>query len=380
MYLRPIELKHEGKTIRFSEFKKLPSKVFRYALGCYPEDVDTYLFRGKIDQRTREKGYVPQRKGITKRWSDDEDEDRTRHFPDLEGTVERVGIHDGDGVEVLEETVDIGGCLDRILEQYATDILQKLGNPKGDTKVVSYSALKQDERSRLRFTDIDTLELGRLFTQVQWRRAKAHEWATSFNRLFPTINHKEPVSVAHFPSCRYYINYKNLIYKVSSQQRHEIRRQLKMKFKDVCWIPSTKADRLWDFSVGDDTWQQIPHRHHKGPKIIVNPRNEGIVTMNTSREDTDSDADSAEAESDDSDFQLQNIEAEEDTEEIEVRIPRKSRAAMAEEEEESEESEVRIQRRPQIAIPEEEEESEESEVNIPRFARMALREEEEESE
>ena len=395
MYLRPIALQPDASTIRFIQFRRMSDQVFKFALGCEREETTMYLFRHRLPQRSHEPGYVPQRKGFTKRRTVDKDQEVVRQFPEFEGTLEEVTIDNSEGIEVLEETIDIGECLENILQQFASDIMQKVGNPKGESKVVSYSPLAQDRRRLLSIEDIDTLHLGSLFSQVQWRLATYNEWQTTISRLFPDINHREPISVSHFLTCRYYLTYKELIFKLPADRRKEFNATLRSRISKLTWLPSTKADRLWDYMLGDDTWQKEPYRNHRGPKIMINPENAGSVDMTpvSQQDDETEEEESEESEDEETNTVRPRVadkreeeEESEESEDEENNIVRPLVAERREEEEESEESEDEKIRavRSRVAVRREEEEDTESEDESNRMPRsqrnLTGRREEESSE
>ena len=68
-----------------------------------------------------------------------------------------------------EDITMVGASLDKIWQQYASDILQKVGNPcNHNLAVASYSHLPQYNRQQLSINDINTLDLDHLFAQIQW--------------------------------------------------------------------------------------------------------------------------------------------------------------------------------------------------------------------
>jgi hypothetical protein len=279
MYLRDILLKPTGSTYRFSEVKLIDEDVFNYMIGCTPDDVTRYLFRAGIQRHTRVEGYVGARKGYTKTRAAREREDLDRQFPDLAGVVEELVAETEEGHPAPPEEIRVGDTLERILQQYASDIMQKCGNPRGREPAVSYCHLVQYERQHISFEDINTLDLGRFFNQIQWRRATPDDWDQAFDRLFPIVTHVDTFSTAHFGNCRYYQTYRELLLKLTEERCDEIREALRNKIAELVWIPSTKSDRLWDYTAGDRTWTKVPDRNQRGPRILVNPRSGGQVNM-----------------------------------------------------------------------------------------------------
>ena len=79
--------------------------------------------------------------------------------------------------ELGEENIHLGDALNKIMEQYASDNFQELGNLTGaNSPVVSYCPKTQYKHAYLSIKDINTLNLTGLFFQVQYRRATPAEW------------------------------------------------------------------------------------------------------------------------------------------------------------------------------------------------------------
>lgn len=288
MYLRDIVLKPWGTTYRFSEMAVLQDDVFQHAVGCLPEDINRWLFQAGIHRLSRLVGYVPQRKGYTRRRQGKEDEDLERQFPQLEGVVDKVVAETDEGLFGPSEDVRIGDVLEKILQQYASDIMQKVGNPRKQAPVVSYCLLVQYDRQQLGIDDINTLNLGPLFAQVQWRRATRQEWREAFNRMFPPVDHVDSYSTSHFRGCRYYHTFRDLLLKLDPQRGLFVRNLLKRKIAELAWIPAPKSDRLWDYTLGDGSWAKGPFPDECGPRILVNPRSGGQVNIkNTISDDVE---------------------------------------------------------------------------------------------
>jgi len=279
MYLRDILLKPTASTYRFSEVKLIPEDVFNYAIGCLPDDVTRCLFKTSILKHARLAGYVPQRKGFTKRRAAREEEDLERQFPELEGAVVEVHAETAEGNQAPPEEIAVDGLLESILQQYASDIMQKCGNARGNHQLASFCPLVQYERQHISFDDINTLDLTRLFSQVQWRRGTPEEWDGAFDRLFPPRSHIDAVSTAHFHGCCYYTKYREFQIKLNEEQCDEVRGMLHGKVNELAWIPATKSDRLWDYSEGDRSWKKVPIPNMRGPRILVNPVSGGQVNI-----------------------------------------------------------------------------------------------------
>jgi hypothetical protein len=278
MYLRDIKLKPTESTYRFSAEMWVDDDIFNHAIQCLPEDAARFLFNAGIQRHARRIGYIPQRKGKTKRRADREDEELGLQFPEYEGILQEINVEADDGRLAPPERVDVGRAMENLLQQYASDILQKCGNPREKSSVVSYSPLLQYDRQHLSFDDINTLNLGYLFNQVQWRRATPNEWEEGFERMFPPPSYIDPFSTAHFAGCTYYVHYRYFLDLLTPDRVREVREKLKKKIAELAWIPATKSDRLWDYSLGDASWNKGPHKE-KGPRILLNRRIVGEVNL-----------------------------------------------------------------------------------------------------
>ena len=254
LFIADMWLKPQTERIKFRQSRVVPETVFKRVFGCEFDEIGRKFFQSGVLRALRH-GYVPQRKGFTKkrraRADDNEIPAQFEAFADIEIPID---LDDA----APEDITMVGPTLDKIWQQYASDIMQKVGNPrKRDLTVTSYSHLPQYNRQQLTIEDINTLDLNQLFTQIQWRRASEDDWEKSFNILFPPQGYQPGHSMKHLRTCKYYNNYLELINQVENQQALDIRQELSAKSRTLAWVPAAISDRCWDYRTNDSSFISI---------------------------------------------------------------------------------------------------------------------------
>lgn len=268
-FLTDIWLKPQSERIRFCQSRSIPEQNFHHVFGCALDEIKRKFFQSGLALRAKRKNCVPQRKGYTKkrraRADDDEIPAQFEQFAEMEVPLD---VADADP----EDITMVGDILDKIWQQYASDIIQKVGNPRDrHLPVASYSHLAQYNRQQLSMDDINTLDLDAIFTQIQWRRASEEEWDKSFNVLFPPRGYEPGPSMKHLRTCAYYNNYVDLVNQVTEESALEIRDALSVKSRTLAWVPAALSDRCWDYRKNDESFSAMPRRDLGGPRIYINP-------------------------------------------------------------------------------------------------------------
>ncbi|KAF8965663.1 hypothetical protein BDZ97DRAFT_771108 [Flammula alnicola] len=278
LYVRRFFLPPQ-ESIRFDHAHSLPENVFQRAFGCSIADSKRYLFQHDAVRLAHKPNYVPQRKGVTKERHMEVDEEQ----PQLFEQFAHVEIDDaaalGYTADIPEDRRSIQPILVKIWQQFPSDIIQKLGNPKSPSNEDSYSHLTQERRRHLRIDDINTLALGSLFNQFQYRRASDSEWQRSFDIMFPHKGYQLPASTKHFPGAIYYLSYIRTINEVDVDMAKKIRTELYTLFQQLAWVPASKTDRMWDYDATDPAWTPMPDPTAGGPRLYINPWAAGRPTF-----------------------------------------------------------------------------------------------------
>jgi len=290
MYLRDILIESR---IRFDRNDLLERNAFRYLFRCDIEDVKRVIFQYIAARRLPPAGYVPQRKGFTKKRRGTIPAEKRVRLAELEDIV-IVPADDDDSDTDFDDIdqpaideVNVGERSSALVEQFASDIIQKLGNPRRHSlPFPSYSKLTQYERCQLSYADINTINLGHIFCQVQWRRADEKEWTNCLKVLFPRLGYVTPISMKHLGGSRFYDDYKGLLESLESKDDAErMRASVVDKVSKLAWLPAVLSDRLWDYRATDDSWTAAPHEGLGGPRIYINPNNAGVPTIVDHREE-----------------------------------------------------------------------------------------------
>jgi hypothetical protein len=286
IYLRDII---QEPTLRFRTAHSIEPDAFRSMFRCELEDVGRVIFNAGAARNAGSEGYVPQRKGHTFRRRGSISEQRRVRLDELNGmvAVPDASISDLEDDLQLPEVDQIHGAdhVAQILEQFASDIMQKIGNPRiGGLPFPSYSSLPQHERMGLCLADINTLDLDRFFNQIQWRRAAEEDWKVSFNNLFPPVGKDVSPNMKHFPTCSYYMQYNSFMASLPRTEVKQVRLAIYKRFCKLSWIPAATSDRLWHYTK-HPTWTAIPYDEVGGPRIWVNPGIKRSPVINRQVED-----------------------------------------------------------------------------------------------
>jgi hypothetical protein len=180
------------------------------------------------------------------------------------------------------DAIRLAVAIPEILEQMASDFMQKLGNPRRGRGLpfASYGGLTQYERVQLSFQDLNTLKLDTLFNQIQWRRATEQEWTFIFRIIFPPAGYVVPVSMRHLATCNYYIRYLGIINdtRITAEQGKMVTDEIHRTLNTLAWLPDVGHDRLWNYAFST-AYTGSPHATIGGPRLLLNPNVCGEPTM-----------------------------------------------------------------------------------------------------
>lgn len=200
VFLRELVWPPLASGIRFRALRDLPDnaffRLFDQTYSALRQKLIPDGFRTRSDVPTTR---YPTRKTITPTtdWDKDFDPVDASH-PDLNAieVAEDIEIY---GPDVVEETQlfvppveAIGVTVDRLLDQFAADIIVKIGNPR-NTFEGSYCPLQPPHHRLLKLKDISTCNVGLLFRKVQFKRAHRDEWIKAFQAIFPSKTHVTPL-------------------------------------------------------------------------------------------------------------------------------------------------------------------------------------------
>lgn len=159
--------------------------------------------------------------------------------------------------------------LAHIWGQYASDILQKLGNPR-QSNAVSYCRFSQERRELATIDTLKTTNLRDLFTQVQLLAKPSYsQWLKAFDALFPKKGQAFPPKAQNWDSTSYHQDFRALMAESTNDQAVAIRLEIWEKFSELFWAPAACFDRMWPTKVlSSSTF--FPRGGRKGPQIIWN--------------------------------------------------------------------------------------------------------------
>ncbi|TFY76967.1 hypothetical protein EWM64_g7046 [Hericium alpestre] len=135
--------------------------------------------------------------------------------------------------------------LSRIWRQFAYDVFSEVPNPKKGTEF-SYAKLTADKRSAITPRVFKKRDLTPYFYCVHIRMVSGAHWHNiQFARFFPCPNFAPPAGQKNFHACSYFIDWTNLMNRVSQADSIVIRDRLYYSFKQLLWVPFAATDRMW---------------------------------------------------------------------------------------------------------------------------------------
>jgi hypothetical protein len=173
----------------------------------------------------------------------------------------------------------VGVTVDRLLTQFAADIIIKIGNPKG-VYDSSYCPLPMYLRERLTLQELASTNIEHLFTKVQFKKASQEEWRKACGCIFPHSSHVTPASAQHWRVMKYYTEWKAFIPLLSTEDEVEVLEAVYEELHKLLWLPAATNDRLWYYvDRSKDGWDQLPGHSSGGPQVLVNPHVSGTLTL-----------------------------------------------------------------------------------------------------
>lgn len=160
--------------------------------------------------------------------------------------------------------------LTRLLNNFATDVLQKCGNSKGD-RVASHCHMTQQERRYATPDIFNDLTLSHFFTRVQWCHADAASWETAHDILFPERGHILISSAQSFYLCDYYSQWKDILAEMTNPTEvHIVRQAVRQQINTYSWLPDPERGRIWRYTPHDRyTSLGVPHAAGMAPRILI---------------------------------------------------------------------------------------------------------------
>jgi len=164
-----------------------------------------------------------------------------------------MNIDDGsdldDGFESEPQTLDPDMRLAKILRQFWLDLVVKSPNPRSAIEP-SYLKLTKEERLAGDQDIFMRTDLPELFSRFYHRRAQKEDWQRAFDLLFPPKGHNlAGKNIQNYLSCRYYMDWKELVAYQHNETVLALRFELKKVFKQLKWIPEPSQDRIWTSKV-----------------------------------------------------------------------------------------------------------------------------------
>ncbi len=317
MFLRRMVFPPEADSARLVVIadRTLPDVVFKHIFGKSMVDLRREMdprYRIQNKQTRPPKRYTVSRKMSTLRNPpEDEQEDPPESFADLHDValVQGPQVEWGPDMEQMheplsdDENVDVAHRALEIWRQFASDVVQKIGNPSGKahTQEDSYCILPPCVRTDVTVENLKDPNLARIFRVVFVKRVTNEGWMATFDNLFPSSNHTLPASHQQYAQMRYYGDWVHLMHSIDPRDTSVVRRAVKAEFNKLAWAPAAQADRVWIYKLADGlnafpAGSGVSH----APRIVWNPKRKDLrpifmpPAVLERREEEEEDSDEAE--------------------------------------------------------------------------------------
>lgn len=154
----------------------------------------------------------------------------------------------GDDVNI--ETHDNDNChpdtlIQGIWRQMPMDLISTSPNRKSST-APAHTLLSPEQRDAVTWQLFLTLDLTRVFPHAYVYRLNGAAWKVLFDVYFPPKDSKLlHASAQNWPSMTYLARWQDLMSRVTLADSNRIRREVKVLFDKIKWLPNAKADRVW---------------------------------------------------------------------------------------------------------------------------------------
>ena len=160
--------------------------------------------------------------------------------------------------------------LTRLWQQFLSDFMQKCGNLRGARADASHCILPIRDRQNITQEALTNIDLATIFRRVQYRTATRQEWAEAFDRCFSPLGAKIPIQPQSFPNMIYWRRWAELKSLIPDKVGH-MRRQLRLLFDQLRWVPQMASDRVWVYRK-DDRFHMLPQGCAlNAPQILMSP-------------------------------------------------------------------------------------------------------------
>ncbi|KIJ64990.1 hypothetical protein HYDPIDRAFT_71783, partial [Hydnomerulius pinastri MD-312] len=283
-FLRDIEWPPAADCPRFHWGRHMRDTTFIRYLGHNPLELWRHHNQvAFIPTQAVSKKRVPTRKGMTKlhssRLAEVEIHPHARSlvFP-LAGRPRDVGNDQPDNDRLGEfsddddDDRDLATTVTHMWLQFASDMLQKCGNLKGQPYLASHCRLTPAARLAVTEDVFRTSNLATVFYRVRWKTATRAEWGSAFERLFPPPGREPPVQPQNYPTMQYYHQWSELKGRVPHHYAQTIHSRLRLMFDQLTWMARPYCDRVWMYQPGDGFRTLPPAWEHQAPQVLLHPR------------------------------------------------------------------------------------------------------------
>ncbi|KAG9308932.1 hypothetical protein JVU11DRAFT_11396 [Chiua virens] len=279
IFLRGILFPPTSGVPRFSYGKELNNATWIHFFSRTPDQLRLQALPPPFipRQRVLEAGRIPTQKRMSRLHGGQVDE----ALPELANLEFRIPPIPRDVAEDLpyEEQVEYGVGdmaqnlpvqLTHLWQQFLSDVMQKCGNLRGAIANASHCRLSTQERQNITQQALTHPNLATIFRRVQYRASARQEWADAFSHYFSPLDGKIPIQPQNFPNMLYWRRWAELKSLLPAAVGN-MRRQLRLLFDQLAWVPEPASDRVWRYQRDDRFCMLPPDWTSNAPQILMNP-------------------------------------------------------------------------------------------------------------
>jgi hypothetical protein len=195
--------------------------------------------------------------------------------PDVDNMHEQGNGNSDNDDEDGEDTDSADVAINRIWAQLPYDMIS-MGPNKKSNRDGSHVLLGAGDASKATMDIFRTLDMSRIFRQIQARLCDDATWEVIFSRYFPAKSFPTPErgGMQGFPYMKFWQSWRTLTSRLSHADTETIRTALRGKWKTLKWIPHATSDRAWETKQAKGrAFVRVPtNSTGPCPQIAINPR------------------------------------------------------------------------------------------------------------
>ncbi|EIN08671.1 hypothetical protein PUNSTDRAFT_68886 [Punctularia strigosozonata HHB-11173 SS5] len=171
------------------------------------------------------------------------------------------------------EPIGLNEAMEKISQQLASDIIQKIPNYR-KLRDRSYTIMLKAERGNANWLWFKTLDLSRLFLAVLVKKVERKVWQMAIDNLLPQKGLVRTPCLQSWHLMESQKDWRELANTLSDTDAGSVRKEFQQKVLNQClWLPSANASRLWKTTGSKYCAATMILETHQGTAIciVINP-------------------------------------------------------------------------------------------------------------